>query len=424
MNESMEAPLASLVISRFRPDLVRGGAALRNLQNIRGLARLGPVDVLTVEEDQPGDALLTLEGIREWRRFSMEGSNRSLAGRIRAKRWWWSPQVHPMLDRYEKAGAVSWLQQRLREGRYQWVVIEELALARYAEVCRRMGCRVVFDAHNVEGTLRKDLAAARRGNHRTLRTCIKERILRSRLRGEERRAVREADVVWACSTNDAIEIDALYGKKAVVVPNGVDVESYRCGRAGAVGGDWSGKRVTLLFTGSFSYYPNEEAALRLIHEVLPEIRRKWPDARLLLVGRDPRGAMRAAARDDEGIVATGEVPSVLPFLHAECVMVVPLTLGSGTRLKILEAFAAGVPVVSTRKGAEGIEAEDGFHLLLRDDPKALARAACELWENPELRQRIVENALELVARSYSWPVAAERIAGSLNGATSGKVAAI
>jgi glycosyltransferase involved in cell wall biosynthesis len=90
-----------------------------------------------------------------------------------------------------------------------------------------------------------------------------------------------------------------------------------------------------------------------------------------------------------------------------------LAFGSGTRLKILEAFAAGVPVVSTAKGAEGIDAKDGYHLLLRESPAALAAAAVQLWEDAALRSRMVANAGLLVAGEYSWPVAAERIASSL-----------
>jgi glycosyltransferase involved in cell wall biosynthesis len=104
---------------------------------------------------------------------------------------------------------------------------------------------------------------------------------------------------------------------------------------------------------------------------------------------------------------------VLPYLEQACVVTLPIAWGSGTRLKILEAFAVGRPVVSTAKGAEGLDVVDGEHLLIRDDAAAIANAAIELWHRPDVRSRVCGNAFELVARRYSWPAAAERIAESL-----------
>jgi glycosyltransferase involved in cell wall biosynthesis len=123
--------------------------------------------------------------------------------------------------------------------------------------------------------------------------------------------------------------------------------------------------------------------------------------------------MIAAAGQDAGINVTGTVDSVLPYLEQPCVVTLPLTLGSGTRLKIIEAFAAGRPVVSTAKGAEGIDAIDGEHLLIREDVDAMADAVIDLWNRPALRQRLCAKAHDLVRTGYSWSVAAQRIAQSL-----------
>jgi glycosyltransferase involved in cell wall biosynthesis len=317
-----------------------------------------------------------------------------------------------LLERYRLQSADAWLRARIQMHSYRWVVIEELALARYGELCRSLGCWVVFDAHNIEGSLRAELASADGGKGAGWFQRAKSGVLASRLSHEEQRAVRSADLVWACSPMDADDLAALYGKRATVVPNAVDVDAYRP-RPAAGAGDWPARPLTLLFTGSFSYYPNAEAAMRLIREILPIVRRSHPTARLCLVGRNPCAAMLAAAKADPAILVTGAVASVLPYFHAESVAVVPLTFGSGTRLKILEAFAAGIPVVSTAKGAEGIDAKDGYHLLLREDPNAIASAAVQLWEDAALRLRIVVNAGLLVESKYSWAVAAARIASSL-----------
>src|SRR5690606_6579846 len=130
-------------------------------------------------------------------------------------------------------------------------------------------------------------------------------------------------------------------------------------------------------------------------------------------GRDPTPAMLAAADNDPGIIVTGTVPSVLPFFEPPCIVTLPITLGSGTRLKILESFAAARPVISTRKGAEGIAADDGRDLFLRDDPGEMAGAAIQLWRSAALRRSLCDNALQLVLARYSWEAAARRINASL-----------
>jgi glycosyltransferase involved in cell wall biosynthesis len=153
--------------------------------------------------------------------------------------------------------------------------------------------------------------------------------------------------------------------------------------------------------------------MRLIREVLPSLRTHGCQARVVLVGRDPTDAMRAAARQDSCVHVTGTVESVLPYLEQPCVVTLPIDVGSGTRLKILEAFALDRPVVSTAKGVEGIAGVDGQHLLIREDSASIARAVIDLWNAPRVREKLCANALELVRNYYSWSVAAEKIAQSL-----------
>jgi glycosyltransferase involved in cell wall biosynthesis len=112
--------------------------------------------------------------------------------------------------------------------------------------------------------------------------------------------------------------------------------------------------------------------------------------------------MREAAQNDPQTVVTGRVTDMRPYLASASVVIVPLFQGGGTRLKILEAFAAGRPVVSTSKGAEGLKAEDRQHLLLRDSVEALVEGVSEIWTNRTLRQRLVQNAYALVKAEYSW----------------------
>jgi polysaccharide biosynthesis protein PslH len=240
--------------------------------------------------------------------------------------------------------------------------------------------------------------------------------LHRRMVAAERRIVMGADVVWACSEHDARQLERVHGRRTrmTVVPNGVDVDSYR--RAGALppGADWSRLPITLLYPGLFNYLPNEDAATRLIRDVLPAVRAHGRSVRLVLVGRNPTPSLLAAARQDAGVEVTGTVESVVPYLEQACVVTLPIAIASGTRLKILEAFAVGRPVVSSAKGAEGIEALDGEHLLIRETPESMAAAVIDLWNRPVLRTTLCQNALELVRTRYSWSIAARRIAQSLD----------
>jgi glycosyltransferase involved in cell wall biosynthesis len=273
----------------------------------------------------------------------------------------------------------------------------------------------VFDAHNAETVLHHAALAARASVSDGPVRRLKDWALQRRIEAAEKRAVAAADVVWTCSRNDSGHIASAFGRVTgvTVVPNGLDVDAYRRSSADPVGADWSGLPITLFYSGLYSYPPNADAAMRLVTEVLPAVRSHGYRARAVLVGQNPTPSMQVAARADGEVEVTGTVETVLPFIERPCIVMLPIRIGSGTRLKIVEAFAVGRPVVSTMKGAEGIAALDGKHLLLREDAASMAIAAIELWNQPRLRESICAEALELARDQHSWGVAAERIRGSL-----------
>jgi glycosyltransferase involved in cell wall biosynthesis len=403
--------MITLVLTRHRPYPPASGAPLRNWQNIRALMELGPVDVVSVGEDA---AAGPVEGIRDWAPLSL--GKRSRWDRVKTACWVLRPGVFPAVDLNHATSIERWLRRRILERRYDLAVLEGIAVTSYVDVLKRAGCRLVFDAHNVESAFQRSLLSALSGRHPSIVRRAKDWILSRRMLAAERRAVMNADVVWACSDHDATELEHIHGRQTgtTVVPNGVDVESYRRPDALPAGGDWSRLPITLLYPGLFSYLPNEDAAARLIRDVLPAVRARGRSARLVLVGRNPTPSLVAAARQDSDVVVTGEVDSIVPYLEQACVVALPIAIGSGTRLKILEAFAVGRPVVSSAKGAEGIDGLDGEHLLIRETPGSMAEAIIDLWDRPALRSTLCQNALELVRSRYSWSIAARRIAQSLN----------
>ena len=164
-----------------------------------------------------------------------------------------------------------------------------------------------------------------------------------------------------------------------------------------------GRPPSILFQGSLNYAPNMDAADWFVREIAPRIRRRIPEATLRLVGRPTPGVERLD--DPPRVTVVGRVPDMDPELARADLVVVPLRYGSGTRVKILEAFAHRIPVVSTTIGAEGLGAADGVHLLVADDPTGFAESCGRLLTDPDLRARLVEAAQQLFVERYTSPVA-------------------
>ncbi|MGL6283534.1 MAG: glycosyltransferase family 4 protein, partial [Microcoleaceae cyanobacterium] len=144
-------------------------------------------------------------------------------------------------------------------------------------------------------------------------------------------------------------------------------------------------------------------------QIYPKIREIYPDFHLLLVGREPTKFMQEASHNNPNIIVTGEVTDMRPYLAIAHIMIVPLQKGGGTRFKILEAFASGCPVISTKKGAEGLKAEDGKHLLIRDNIEDIVAGVIELSTKPNLGEELSSNAYEQVKTEYSWQAVGDKV---------------
>ena len=187
-----------------------------------------------------------------------------------------------------------------------------------------------------------------------------------------------------CSEVDRSALTALGIANIDVIPNVYSAPASPAGRPGV------GDPPTLSLVGTLHYPPNADAARFMVRCVLPEIRRQLPSAQLRLVGRpDPAAADLVRA---PGVVATGWSTDLAAELSRADVSVVPVRFGSGTRIKILEAFAHRIPVVSTTIGAEGLDITHGCELLLADDPALFAYACITALTDSELRRRLVANA--------------------------------
>lgn len=248
----------------------------------------------------------------------------------------------------------------------------------------------VIDLHNVYSLL-----VRRTADEQT--NALKRAFLRGeahKLDRIERRAARECRSVCAVSDAEAAHFRALGASAVHTIPNGVDCQAFADLPAGRDG------PPVVMFLGTMSWGPNATAARFLAREVLPALRAKVPGAVVTIVGRDPPPDL-LALNGAPGIEVTGGVPDVKPYLLRAAVLAVPLDAGGGTRLKILEAFAAGLPVVSTAVGAEGIAAEPGSHFALAERP-AFAEATAALLADRAGAGRMAERARGLAHDVYDW----------------------
>ena len=226
---------------------------------------------------------------------------------------------------------------------------------------------------------------------------------------------RYAEHFRLCAAMSAVDRDLMLRANprldVEVVPNGVDSKRLRP-LPRPEGGP------ALVFVGTMSYAPGADAATYFCREVLPLVRRQMPQVELWLVGADPPPAVRRLEAI-EGVHVTGRVPDVKDYYARSALSVVPLRAGGGTRLKILEAMALGRPVVSTGLGAEGLDAVDGEHLRIADEPPAFAAAVVDLLRDDAAYARLAANGRRLVEEVYDWDVIAaqllrvyERVAGA------------
>lgn len=251
---------------------------------------------------------------------------------------------------------------------------------------------VVLQAHNIEAALLKRLSD-------TAGNPIKRMFFAEQYRkylAAERQAFHAVDRVVACSEVDAELARDLYQSTNVsVVDNGVDPAYFAdVGRA-------DGSR-SVLFVGALDWRPNIDAVDQLLGSVLPMLRAKVPDAELVIVGRKPSDAMRARISATAGATLHADVPDVRPFMRASAALAVPLRIGGGSRLKILEALAARLPIVSSTIGAEGLEVADGRDLVIADGPEAMAAALADAIQSPAPARARAERGWATVESRYAW----------------------
>jgi glycosyltransferase involved in cell wall biosynthesis len=312
------------------------------------------------------------------------------------------------------------LAQMLSDEDFDVVQMESIHLMGYLPTIKSAQSRplVVCDWHNIESEL---MARYSEREPSFLRRTYARKTARQ-LRALEQQATLDFDGHVTVSARDRDQIVQLNSASFVsVIENGVDSAHYtddelnqayksrKSRRADSVGQIHQPVRVNrIVFVGSMDYHANIHAVLDFAHDVWSVIHARHPELVFTIVGRDPSAEVRELV-SSPGIEVTGTVDDVRPYYREAVASIVPLKVGGGSRLKILESMAAGIPVVSTTLGAEGLEVRDGTEIVIADTDEQFALAITQLVESDELQKQLHYAGRALIARRYDWAIAGESL---------------
>lgn len=372
------------------------GASARNFHLLNALARQHTVSLLALVESAEAEAFGDISLLED-----LAHTVRTVSGTVfQAKRW---HQLVSMvrgnsytLDMYMLKEMQDALDAMLAHDHYDAVLFEGSMIAGYR---LPPDMRMIVDQHNIEYELLKRTYEQEKAPLRKWYNWRESRLLKQ----EEIERCRKAELVLVTSERERLVLKEFLPEHVIeVVPNGVDIETFR-----ASGLEREGPEQ-IIFTGTMDYYPNTHGVLFFAQQCWPLILAQVPAATWQIVGRNPPPEVRKLG-ELPGVTVTGTVPDVRPYLAASSVAIAPLQIGSGTRLKILEALAMQKAVVSTSVGCEGLAVVPGKHLLVADQPEAFAQAVVALMRDSERRTSFGAAGRALVESEYSWEWCGNRL---------------
>jgi polysaccharide biosynthesis protein PslH len=371
-----------------------GGGAMRSASLLHYLAREHEVDLVAFRQPgapHPGD-LLPPGLVRHTLVLELPPHRRGAAARAWRNAGRLARSVPPLIDRF--AGFGTPLELFLGDTRYDVAVIEHFWCAPYARQLAGHTARLLLDLHNVESTLHARCAAAETGP-----AAVAHRVFERACRELEREWLPRFSALLVASEPDAEQVRLQAPRVPVLVyPNALPAAPAPPRR----------EEHVVVFSGNLEYHPNISAVRFFRRHIWPRLASEWPELKWRLVGKNPQAVSRYTSGDAR-IEVTGEVPDAVGCLARAQAAVVPLLAGSGTRFKILEAWAARTPVVSTRLGAEGLPARDGENLLLADDPGDFAAAVSRLLRSPDLRRQLGGCGRAVLERRFTWEIAWQQL---------------
>jgi len=381
----------ALLLSPEPPAPAVGGGALRSASILHFLAQRFEVHLVTFRDaggsdgnvpPQPPARTATVVALPYHAKGRIARARRGTSRLLR--------NTLPLTDRFCGANSFRQVQSAIRGLRFELAVIEHFWCAPYIHLLRPQANKVVLDLHNIESVLH-----ARCARSEPWPQSMAHRLFSRVAARMERDCLAEFDLVLTASEADRRRVlDSCPAARVEVVPNTLPETPEP---------DEPEEHV-IAFSGNLEYHPNVTAVRHFRDNVWPRLRKADPELRWRLIGKNERGVRRWIG-GDERIELTGPVSDAIRALARAKVVVAPLLSGSGTRVKILEAWAASRAVVSTRLGAEGLPAEDGVNIRLVDEPAAMADNIQGLLADPGAREQLGRGGRAAFERSGSWPTA-------------------
>ncbi len=373
---------------------MQGGGALRSASLLEYLARRYEVDVIVFREPgAPEPVALFPAGVAraihvlELQHHRKDAMSRAVRNAGRLLRG-----IPPLIDRFR--GFAADIERFVRGRQYDVTVVEHFWCAPYHDQLAPVSRKTVLDLHNIESVLHARCArtesAPEAMAHAVFHEAARKLEAKWLPRYDRLLTASEADARMARSTAPDANI--------TVYPNAIPL----------VARPDVPERETVAFSGNLAYHPNVSAVRFFSAEIWPGLRDRWPGLRWRLIGKNPH-AVEGLINGDARIEATGPVDDAIRELAAAKVVVVPLLAGSGTRFKIIEAWAAGRAVVSTSMGAEGLPARHGENLLIADDPRSFADAVSRLLTSPDIREKLSVTGRTLFESEFTWESAWRRL---------------
>ena len=386
-----------LFVSHFIPHPPTGGASLRNYNIVKELSRNNSLHLVTFTQRDRHPTrekiALSREVLKDYceemaiidvpsdfsslKWYSLLGFNLFSREPYSAWRFWAPEMVQAITNQIDKHS-------------FDIVHVDTIALAGYIRHLRRLPA--ILNHHNVESTLLLRRAATEKNPA----TKAYINLQGKKLRRAEQRALGEYDGNISVSELDSQELLSLNPAATVrVVPNGTDTEYFKPI-------DGVAEDLSLVFAGSMAWYPNGDAMILFGEKIWPLIKKEIPNITMNLIGsRAPAEVVQFGA-NDSNFKVLGFVDDVRPTIARAAVYVVPIRVGGGTRLKILDAMAMGKAIVSHPIGAEGLDVTDGKDIVIAEEPEAFAKCVIELVRNEQKRRLIREQARKSVIEKYSW----------------------
>jgi polysaccharide biosynthesis protein PslH len=377
----------ALFLAPEAPYPLAGGGALRSASLLHYLAARYAVDLIAFRQPGAADPVPGIPAglVRNVTVIDLPVNRRGMTARRVRNTWRVARRVPPLIDRF--AGFQREFQAAISRQRYDLGVIEHFWCAPYGEQMAGVCSRTVLDLHNIESVLHRRCAEVETGAAR-----LAHRVFRQAAEALERTWLpRFSDILTASGEDRELVLGLAPGARVTVYPNAIPLPPLPTGK----------REQAIVFSGNLEYHPNISAVRFFRREVWPPLRERWPGLVWRLVGKNPE-AVKQWTAGDWRIEVTGAVPDAVAELGRAQVAVVPILAGSGTRLKILEAWGAALPVVSTRLGAEGLPVEDGRQLLLADSGPEFASAVSRLLECGDLRQNLGAAGRRLLEMEFTW----------------------